>query len=339
MSVKKILVIVLVLLFFLSLFGFKIYLSKINSPAGNIAMDIGFVVADGESVEIIADNLVSADLISSKQFFKLYIWKEKLETKLQAGEYLLSPILSIKEIVDILTTGQSLSREQVIKIIEGWRLNEVQDYLAASTLVSDQELATTINKRLNYWGYEFANDAPANVSLEGFVFPDTYKIFKEASAEEIIRKTLDNFDNKLSPDMRQAIKDQNKTIFEIITMASIIEKEVRSNNDMEIVSGLFWNRIKNGQSLESCATLAYILGINKPQYTIEDTKIKSPYNTYQNQGLPPGPVCNPGLNAIKAAIYPQNTGYNYFLSRQDNGETVFSKTYNEHLRNKAKYLK
>jgi len=108
---------------------------------------------------------------------------------------------------------------------------------------------------------------------------------------------------------------------------------------MKIVSGIFWDRIKNGQPLESCATLAYILGQNKPQYSIEDTKTDSPYNTYLILGLPPSPISNPGLQAIKAAIYPEYTKYNYFLNRQDTGETIFSVDYDEHLRNKAKYLK
>ncbi|MDP2736501.1 MAG: endolytic transglycosylase MltG, partial [bacterium] len=137
----------------------------------------------------------------------------------------------------------------------------------------------------------------------------------------------------------EEIKKQNKTIFEIVTMASIIEKEVRSTDDMKIVSGIFWNRIKNGQGLESCATLAYILGVNKPQYSVEDTKIDSPYNTYKYRGLPPGPIANPGFNAINAAVYPENTNYNYFLSDPETGKTIFSKILDEHNANKYKYLK
>ena len=139
--------------------------------------------------------------------------------------------------------------------------------------------------------------------------------------------------------MRAEIAWQKKTIYEIVTMASIIEKEVRSRADMKIVSGIFWDRIKNGQGLESCATLAYILGVNKPQYTLEDTKIDSPYNTYKYRGLPPGPIANPGLNAIQAAIYPEFTANNYFLSDPATGQTIYSQTLEEHNLNKYKYLK
>jgi len=121
-------------------------------------------------------------------------------------------------------------------------------------------------------------------------------------------------------------------------MASIIEKEVRSVDDMEIVSGIFWNRIKNNQALESCATLAYIIGESKSQYSIEDTQINSPYNTYRNRGLTPGPISNPGLRAINAAIYPKDTNYNYFLTDPKTKKTIFSKTFEEHKKNKSIYL-
>ena len=170
------------------------------------------------------------------------------------------------------------------------------------------------------------------------MFPDTYRIYIDADLDDIIRKMLGNFDGKLTAKMREDISKQGKTIYEIVTMASLIEKEVRTEKDMKIVSGIFWNRIKNGQALQSCASLAYILGVNKAQYTTEDTKIISPYNTYQNPGLPPGPISNPGIQAIKAAIYPTDTDYNYFLTNPANGETIFSKTFNEHIKNKNKYL-
>jgi UPF0755 protein len=191
---------------------------------------------------------------------------------------------------------------------------------------------------LNFAKPDFLKDAPADADLEGFLFPDTYRVFKNATAEDIVQKLLDNFNDKLTLDLRTDIAKQGKSIFDVITMASIIEKEVKSPEDMKIVSGIFWQRTGDSYPLESCATLAYILGVNKKQYTYEDTKINSPYNTYQNAGLPPGPICNPGLAAIQAAIYPQTTDYHYFLTRPDTGATIFSKTYQEHLRNKAKYL-
>lgn len=321
-----------------------LYFTTIDKPAGIENREAIFEVSSGESLGDIAAGLSSAGLISSEYFFKTYAKKEGLSSSLKAGSYKLSPILSIREIARILSKGETINKEKEIKIIEGWRISEINDYLKEEKAMLDDKFEETAKKKI--WSqsdavriFAFLDDVPQEASLEGFLFPDTYRIFNDSTAEDIIIKMLENFDIKFTEEMRQETKSRGRSIFEIVTMASIIEKEVRSYEDMRKVSGIFWNRIKNRQGLESCATLAYILGVNKPVYTLEDTKIESPYNTYLNRGLPPGPICSPGLNALKAAVYPEETDYNYFLSRFDNGETVFSRTYEEHLDNKAKYLK
>ncbi len=228
--------------------------------------------------------------------------------------------------------------EKVITIIEGWNIKQIDNYLSEQGVKTDRKLASF--KVSDYQAdYDFLTDAPAQADLEGYLFPDTYRIFASTTADEIARKMLSNFESKVTPTMMAEISRQHKTLHQVITMASVVEKEVTSKNDMKIVAGIFWDRIKNGQALESCATLAYILGENKAQYTYEDTRIESPYNTYINRGLPPGPIANPGLNAISGAIYPTYTDYNYFLSRPDTKETIFSRTYEEHTANKQKYLK
>ncbi|MFH1744805.1 MAG: endolytic transglycosylase MltG [bacterium] len=317
------------------------YQKVINTPVDENDNAEIFVIEKGESVNNIAVNLEDKEFIKSKYFFELYLKKNNLEKKVQAGEYELSRSMNIKEIVKLLTAGEVVDDELTIKIIEGWSIADMDKYLSTNNIIQSGDfIQITKNNFKEYQEeYEFLSDSPKNAGLEGYIFPDTYKIFKDSTAEDIVEKTLNNFDKKLTKEMKDEIARQNKTIFEIMTMASVIEKEVRSVEDMKIVSGIFWNRIGINKPLESCATLAYILGVNKPQYSVEDTKIKSPYNTYQNYGLPPGPISNPGLNAIVAAIYPEKTNYYYFLSRPDNGETVFAKTYDEHLNNKARYLK
>jgi UPF0755 protein len=217
------------------------------------------------------------------------------------------------------------------------------EYLEKENISPKAEFIASAKKPLTEWNFTFPKSEfiallPAEAGLEGFLFPDTYRIFQNASKEDVIEKMLNNFADKLTLEIQEEITKSGRSLYEVVTMAAIIQKEVRGYEDMRLVSGLFWDRIKNRQGLESCATLAYILGVDKPQYTLEDTKIDSPYNTYQNQGLPPGPICNPGLDALKAAVYPEYSEYNFFLNRPDTGETVFSKTYDEHLRNKAKYL-
>jgi len=343
---------IIFLIIVIFIFGNVLYYRGVNSPADKNGQDVLFEVKAGEGVKQISKNLEKSGLIKSNFYFNLYVKRNDLEKKFQAGSYALNPMLSAKEIAEALTEGKSLSKEKTIKIIEGWNTREISQYFERQGMFQSEEFLELVGfPKINYQDskqmpypkdyskdFSFLKDKPSYYGLEGYLFPDTYRIFKDASLDDIVLKMLDNFNKKLTYEMRQDIKKQGKTIYEIITMASLVEKEVRTEEDMKIVSGIFWDRIKNNQALESCATLAYILGQNKPQYTTEDTKIDSPYNTYQNRGLPPGPICNPGLKAIRAAIYPQYSNYNYFLSRPDTGETVFSASYEEHVRNKQRYL-
>jgi len=339
--INKIVVIIILIIISILVIGF-LYWQNLNSPVDANSKEQVFIVNKGETIKQIADNLKKESLIRSAFYFKYNIWKNKLNIK--AGEYLISSKLSAKEIIKILTAGNALSKEKSITIIEGWDINDISNYFEKNNYFLNNNFADLAKNKLSHWRFktpkpDFLKQAPASADLEGFLFPDTYRLFQDAVVEDAIIKMLNNFGNKLTLQMRQDIVNQDKTIFQIITMASLVEKEVRSISDMQIVSGIFWNRIKNNQALQSCATLAYVLGEKKLQYSIEDTKINSPYNTYQNLGLPPGPIANAGLNAIKAAIYPKYTDYNYFLSRPDTGETVFSKNFEEHNKNKAKYLK
>ncbi|MDD4271735.1 MAG: endolytic transglycosylase MltG [Patescibacteria group bacterium] len=335
--IKKIIIIAAI--FFVS--GF-LYWQNLNSPVDANGKEQAFLVGKGETVKQIAKNLRINNLISSEFYFKYNVWRKNL--KIQAGEYLISPKLSAKEIIKILAQGEAISQEKSIRIIEGWSNKDIAAYLEKNNIISAKDFLALAKAPLAKWKFNFAkpdflNGASKEAGLEGYLFPDTYRIFDDTGAEGIISKMLNNFDKKLTPEMMAEIKRQNKAIYEIVTMASIIEKEVSSTKDMKIVSGIFWDRIKSGMALNSCATLAYILGVNKPQYSLEDTKVDSPYNTYKYRGLPPGPIANPGLNALSAAIYPEATDYIYFLSDPETGKTIYSKTLDEHNRNKAKYLK
>lgn len=334
--IKKVIIIIAVVVA-----GGFLYWQNLNSPVDKNGKEQIFIVNKGEAIKQIADNLEKENLIRSAFYFKYEIGRDN---NIKAGEYFISPKLSSKEIIRILTVGDAISQEKSIRIIEGWSNKDIAAYFEKNSIISEKDFMALVKTPLGGWklGFskpDFLADAPAEATLEGYLFPDTYRIFNNTTAEEIISKMLNNFDRKITAEMIKEIKRQKKTIYEIVTMASIIEKEVRSTDDMKIVSGIFWNRIDGGQALGSCATLAYILGVNKPQYSIEDTKIDSPYNTYKYRGLPPGPIANPGFNAINAAIYPKDTGYNYFLSDPETGKTIYSRTLEEHNANKYKYLK
>lgn len=334
MKIFKTLIFILIAVFLVLIFSYN---RSINRTDNNGA-EKQFVIENGQGLSTIARGLKGAELIHSKTYFKVYSVLSGRQGSFRSGEYTLSSKMNIKEIVAELTKPVFLKEEVKITFIEGWNLKNYNEALASSSLenVSDFMKATTKDYSDKF---SFLKDKPKGLDLEGYLFPDTYRFYTDITGEEVVLKMLSNFDNKLSDQMRSDIEKQGKTISEIITMASIIEKEVRSTKDMKIVSGIFWDRIDNGQALESCATLAYILGVNKAQYSYEDTRIDSPYNTYINRGLPVGPIANPGIKAIEAAIYPEHTEYNYFLTASETGETIFSKTYQEHLANKSKYIK
>lgn len=285
------------------------------------------------------------------------IWSKienKVPTKIEVRLNHLIGRKSIQERMELI-----LKKDISVSIPEGRNLKEIKELLIGKNLaVQDNFYNFSGEPKKDYrledssfWPkdyslqFSFLKDKPKYYGLEGYLFPDTYRFFEDASADDIIVKMLENFDSKLSQKMRADISKQGRTIFEIITMASLIEKEAPinyrtgDNEDAKIISGIFWNRLKSGQALQSCATLAYILGENKPQYSEADTKIDSPFNSYLYRGLPPAPISNPGILAIEAAIYPTENNYNFFLTPAGTSDIVFSRTYEEHLINKNKYLR
>ncbi len=320
MNNKKIIFLLSLIFVFFCLLGFVFYVDyQIDTPLSVNASEQVFIIESGQGLEEVAQNLFEANLISGKIWFNSYITYKGWATQLQAGEYVLSPVLNIRQISRKIVKGDTLSNEIKVTIPEGFTLRQIDARLANVGLINSGELLK-------------------KSELEGYLFPDTYNFDKNAELDDIIVTMMDNFDKKLDKELVTEIERQKKTINDIVIMASIIEKELPNYDEMRIISGIFWKRLSINYPLQSCATIAYVLNIDKWIYSIEDTKVNSPYNTYQNVGLPPGPINNPGLSSIKAAIYPIYTDYNFFLSAP-NGETIFSRTFEEHNANKYKYLK
>jgi len=312
--------------------------------------EVIFNIEKGQGSKEIAINLEKQGLIKWTPFFRFYVYQKGVSGKLQAGMYQLFPSMNIPQIVEKFIKGDVISEK--ITIIEGWNLRDIGWYFEGRGMFQAEELFELVGFPLIDYSkttdlpkpkdfsqkYDFLKDKPKNLNLEGYLFPDTYKLNKGSFVEDVVEKMLENFDKKLTLDLSEEIKNQKKTIFEIITMASLIEKEVKTKEDKEVVSGILWKRLKNNIPLQVDATIFYITGKKTTEISIEETKIDSLYNTYKYKGLPLGPVCNPGLESIKAAIYPKNSEYWYYLSTPE-GETIFSKTLEEHNIAKAKYLK
>jgi UPF0755 protein len=309
--------------------------ASFSHGTGNISQNIE--IAEGEGVKAIGQQLEDVQLVKNKYYFDYYVWKTGSKGKIKAGKYELKGTMTIPEIVQVLSLGEIVSNEVKVTFPEGTNVQGMAEILTQKGFDGEIFLANVKSGMGISTDYAFLKSLPPNSSLEGYLFPDTYIFFKDAKPEQIADRMLQNFDEKMTSKMREDIQSQGRNIFDIVTMASILEKEVRTADDMKIASGIFWDRISVGMPLQSCATVAYALGVEKKQYSIADTQIPSPYNTYLVKGLPPGPIDNPGLNSILAAIHPTKTDYTYFLSDPATGKTVFSKTLEEHAANKAKY--
>jgi UPF0755 protein len=246
--------------------------------------------------------------------------------------------------------------------IEGWTNKDIANALEKLQLVQSDAFLTALDN-FDSSSYSVLAFKPHSASLEGFLFPDTYFLAKQTTSEVIIKKALDNFSSKWIQATGLAKVKNGKFVsssypaeplsaYEILTLASIIEKETGRNvsslsatqtaaleQERRTVAGIFYNRLSIGQALESDATVNYVTGKSDPTPSLLDLEKKSPYNTYTHRGLPPGPICNPSLSSIEAALNPIDTPYLYFLHRQTDGQVFYAKTLEQHVANKQKYLK
>ena len=336
MSIRRKISIIIVL--FLAAIGGLFYVyNQIYFSHGNESSNVMFNVAKGDGNGVIAANLEKEGLISQKIYFWLYLKKHNLLNKIYPGDYPLNGNLTIPEIAAIITNPQKVFI--TVTFPEGWTAAQMADRLSANGFDGSAFLELVNNPPKDIISqFSVLTKKPNGASLEGYLFPDTYKFSKEATPEGILEKILNNTELKITDEIRKEASDQNKSIFQVLTMASILEKEVSTGNDFKIVSGIFWKRIAIGQALQSDATLEYVLKTNVLQHSVAETKTDSPYNTYMYRGLPPGPISNPGINTILAALNPTDTDYNYFLTDPKNkSNTVYAKTYAEHVANKAKF--
>jgi len=336
--------------FFILGYGWAYLLTPHTSFQGSKSVEI----VKGEGSRAIAEKLKDNGFIRSKWMLILYLTITGRDSDLKPGNFVFSSSSAIPEIVKRLSSESAA--EQVITVLEGWNIDDITEYFEKENILSANDFYTIAKgKNSESWQklisfFPFLSEVPKTSGLEGYLFPDTYKIYKNASAKEIIIKMLENFKKKVVPELQLEIARRNKSLFEIIITASLIEKEVISEEDRALISGILWKRLELGIGLNVDATINYIKQVTcnmkhetcniRPSAKIstDDTKLESPYNTYKYRGLPPGPISNPGLSAIKSAIYPKKSEYLYYLSKPG-GETVFSQTLEEHNIAKTKYLK
>lgn len=319
---KKIQAIFLILIFLIGFFivfyyqGIKPY-NKLDKSTKI------FVIPPGQPLDEIINNLEKEKLIRSKIVFYFVVKKLGIEKKIQAGDFRLSPSMDVYQIAKNLTHG---TLDIWVTLVEGLR---------------KEEIGEIISKSFNIKEIEFTS-----LAKEGYLFPDTYLIPKYANAEIVIKILTDNFNKKFTQDLKIKAAKKGLSENEVVILASLVEKEAKSFADKKVVAGILLKRLDSDWPLQVDATIQYALGYQTKEKTwwkkylaIDDLKIDSPYNTYKNKGLPPGPICNPGLDSIRAVIEAdKDTPYWYYISDKK-GNMHYAKTLEEHNQNIEKYLK
>lgn len=297
-----------------------------------------FSVKSGDSVRIIADELKADGIIDSTMFFRVYVKLFDTAT-LYPGNYTVIQGSSYKTIMSVL--HQVESNVVRVTIPEGFSLADMGTRVhAIIPSVSIESWNSTVAAGGPFESDPFivASKKPKANDLEGYLFPDTYEFAKDATAQDVVKVMLDTMKMHIDELGAPTGDATDMTTHEILTLSSIVEKEVRTAETMNNVADVFLKRIAIGMALQSDATINFIIKGDDPSPTYEDLEVHSPYNTYKHPGLPPGPISAPGLNALTAVFHPASNDYYYFLTT-DAGDIYYAKTYDQHLENKRKYLK
>lgn len=295
-----------------------------------ISLDQIVTIQTGMTGTDIGNLLEENGIVSNKTLFTLMLYLTKTDDKLQAGEYLLNPVMSVYDIINKLETGISIT--QRVTIPEGYDLKQIAARLGNQDLVDEERfLKLALDAELVYGDQltELGFDLPIK-SLEGYLFPDTYHFAKEQTEEAIIRQMVARFVDHVIPQVDLTLMDHRFSLHELVTLASIVEKEVIMNFERPIVAAVYLNRLDINMRLQADPTVRYVMTEDRDRVLYRDLEIESPYNTYRNSGLPPGPIASPGLRSILAVLEPADVDYFYFVSRRD-GTHQFSRTFEEHV--------
>ncbi len=310
------------------------------APEPDSEKRVTFVVESGAALGTIATQLETAGLVQDGDTFQTLVQYNGLEYSIQAGVFSLSPSMDMETIMEQLQHGQIESAQ--VTIVEGLRVEEIAAQLEEAGVVSQNEFLTAV------WNGQFEHDILADrpdeiLSLEGYLFPDTYYLPLNTDADTVLQVMLDNLSQRLGDDLLAEIDDQGTTLYEALTMASIVEREAMVDEERGLIAGVYYNRLEQGMALQSDPTVQYSKGYSEadatwwaPMLQEEAQTVVSPYNTFMVLGLPPGPICNPGLASIEASVEPTESNYLYFYAKGD-GTHAFATTYEEHLENQALY--
>lgn len=332
MKVKKLLTISSAIFFLTLLAIFGIYLDMVfyaDRPAADSKQQTIFSVVRGQSFQTVAENLHGRGLISHPYKFRILARMKGADKSIHTGEYLLAAAMSPNQILEMLVTGRV--RLHKFTVPEGYRMKQIAAIVEEAGLVSQADFlqAATDGAAARRIGIEAD-------TFEGYLFPDTYYFPRDASAAEIVMAMVERLRSLFSDQWKARTVELDYTVHQILTLASIIEKETGTASERPVISSVFHNRLEKGMRLETDPTVIYGIEDFDGNLTRKHLATRTPYNTYKIKGLPPGPIASPGLDAIAAALYPADTSYLFFVSRGDSTHQ-FSSTLAEHNRAIRKY--
>jgi len=284
----------------------------------------------GVTTKGVARLLSDQGLIRNELVFRVYTRLEKLDGKIQAGEYHFSASETVPELLERLVAGDVIKYQFTVP--EGYRVEQIAELLVAEGFAEEARLREALSDVSLVADYYEGGDT-VREPLEGFLFPDTYTITRDTTEREIVELLVRRFESTFSEKWRERATELGMSIYDVVTLASIIEKEARVPEERAIISGVYHNRLEREWLLQSCPTVQYGLEDYEPPVLNEDLEVDTPYNTYMHPGLPPGPIANPGAEALRAALYPDDVPYLYFNACSADGKHAFATTLAEHNRN------
>ena len=319
----------------------RIITHYLNSAQDEEGREVAFVIEQEETVNSIATRLHDAGLIRSPSYFRFIVGFSGDDMDIVAGEHQLNSAMTTSQIIDALTSEEAGSiQEATVQFIEGWRTEQFADALLEAELIESSD-AFMDATRLARWNneFDFLHTRPSGVGLEGYLFPDTYSFRTDSTPEDIIQTILSTFDERIPPEMRALAADRGLTLHQAVTLASIVEREAAVEDERSVIASVYSNRLTIDMPLQADPTVQYELGVPGdwwPALTGADLQRDGRYNTYLNPSLPPGPICNPGLASIEAALSPDETEFLYFVAVGD-GSHAFARTFEEHEANIEQY--
>lgn len=324
--------------------GWHSYYNHQLSPVSSSKKKIIVEIPDGSNIADVAKILEERGLIRSRMVFQSYAGRHSRGTKkIKAANYQFTPSMSSVQIFNAMLNGKSYAGALSVTIPEGKTVKDMAEILSDAHICSKDEFIAETKKIGDYKKhYSILSSYPDNASgrtpMEGYLFPDTYQFVSNTSAATVVNKMLANTQAKFDEATLKKIKDSGHSVDEILTMGSLVEMESKLDEDKANVASVFYNRMKAGMKLQSDITVNYALGNKKVVLSNSDLKVNSPYNTYQNAGLPIGPICSPGMKSVMAAIEPADTNHYYFVADIKTGKIHFAKTIDEHQQNIKKYM-